>query len=123
MKIIIKKPDKDVPKNSKENVFLAFDENNSYLGHGYVFPYFNYEVTYEHPLNIFIDINVPSNDQEVKDTIFDNLINRAETIRKATIGINTRIYGGAPSQERDKILYLISKGFIADEGAHLLRRG
>jgi ribosomal protein S18 acetylase RimI-like enzyme len=122
MKIIIKNPEKDIPENSKENVFLAFDANNAYLGHGYVFPYFNYEVTYEHPLNMFIDINVPSNNQEVKDTIFDNLINRAETIRKASFGINARIYGGAPSEERDKILYLISKGFIADEGAHLYEK-
>ena len=61
MKIVIRNPEKYIPENSKENIFLAFDVNNLYLGSGFVFPYFNYEATYEHPFNIFIDVNVPSN--------------------------------------------------------------
>jgi hypothetical protein len=38
MKIIVKNPEKDVPENSKENVFLAFDANNEYLGMVMYFP-------------------------------------------------------------------------------------
>jgi ribosomal protein S18 acetylase RimI-like enzyme len=123
MKIVIRNPEKNIPENNKENIFLAFDVNNLYLGSGFVFPYFNYEATYEHPFNIFIDVNVPSNDQEVKDAIFDKLIIRAEAIRKDNkIKVNSRVYGGAASHDRDKISYLVSKGFIADEGTYLYEK-
>ena len=123
MKIVIRNPEKYIPENSKENIFLAFDVNNLYLGSGFVFPYFNYEATYEHPFNIFIDVNVPSNEQEVKDAIFDKLIIRAEAIRKDNkIKVNSRVYGGAASHDRDKISYLVSKGFIADEGTYLYEK-
>jgi len=125
MKIIIRNAEQDTDVNKAENIFIAFDENNEYLGYGYVYPSFNYDISYKHPHNIYIDMNVESNIQcwnSVMDALFERIMKRAHEIRDEHNDINARIYGGCFASDTEKIQYYISKRLADDEGTHLYEK-
>jgi len=77
MKIEIKNPKEDQYGNSKENIFLAFNDNGSYLGSAYAYPNINYHQIYETPYIIYIYIDIELNvdkllKDEVKQKLFDD---------------------------------------------------
>lgn len=125
MKCIIKNPDSDMNGNTAENIFIASNENGAYLGHGYVYTHVYHEIALEHPYNLFIDINVNEgveNCNDVKDALFERVMQRAVELRKEYPDLKARIYGGCFSGESEKIGFFISKGFIHDDGTYLYER-
>jgi ribosomal protein S18 acetylase RimI-like enzyme len=125
MEIIIRNPETDMQGNSAENIFIAFDENNSYLGHGYVYVYVNTDMTPDHPLNLHVSIQVDEQApkaMEIKDCLFGKLMERAYALRKGKQELKARIYAGCLSEEHEKLLYFLNKGFIHDDGTYLFER-
>ncbi|MCD8500418.1 MAG: hypothetical protein LRY71_00430 [Bacillaceae bacterium] len=90
-------PSEDCYGNHKENIFLAFDEDQQFLGSGYVFPNLNFDMAPDHPMNIYIDINMANpNDlgSEVCCELFNNLKDRAQEIKDTNKDVTTRLYIG-----------------------------
>ena len=112
-------------KNGKnENVFEAYDSENNFLGKGGVDPFLASDLYDNQRLNIFINIKVEdlANKKEIKDHIFDKLIERAYSIREKNKDLETRVYHCCFSNDKESIDYYTSKdGFIHDEGMHTLR--
>lgn len=122
-KYIIKNPKEDSYGNEKENIFIAFDREEHYLGSGYVFPNMNHDMAPEHPLNVYMDINMAAESNignEVSCELLDKLMNRAEEIKKENEDIQTRLYFGCIGDDRRKFDFFVSNGFIHDEGTYLL---
>ncbi|WP_051623544.1 GNAT family N-acetyltransferase [Clostridium hydrogeniformans] len=99
MNIEIKNSVKDQYGNSKNNIFLAFSDDGSYLGSSYVYPNMNHCQIEEIPYLIFIDINLEENmdkllKDKVKQELFDKAFFRANEIRKERPDLNARIYSG-----------------------------
>ena len=122
-KFIIKNPEENIHGNEKENILIAFDEKGSYLGRGYIFPNINYDMAVEHPLNIYIDIEMQSEYElrdEVSSKLLDKLTKRAKEVQKEYKAIKSRLYTGCMIDEIKKYNFFISKGFIHDEGTYIL---
>lgn len=119
----IKNPEENTHGNKKENILIAYDNNSEYLGRGYIFPNINYDMTIEHPLNIYIDIEMKNEDEfgnEVSDKLLDGLTRRAYEVQKEYPGIKSRLYTGCLINEIKKYNFYTSKGFIHDEGTYIL---
>lgn len=122
-KFIIKNPEQNMYGNQKENILIAFDEKGNYLGRGYIFPNINYDMAVEHPLNIYIDIEMQSENElgdEVSGKLLNELIMRAKEVQKEYKDIKSRLYTGCMVDEVKKYNFFISKGFIHDGGTYLL---
>lgn len=119
----IKNPKEDSYGNKKENIFIAFDNNDNYLGSGYIYPNLNYDMTPEHPLNIYLDINMAKEDDlgnEVSCELLQKLQVRASEVKEANKDIPARLYIGIVGENKAKFDFFESKGFVHDEGTHLL---
>ena len=115
MEIEIKNPKEDQYGNSKENIFLAFGDNGSYLGSAYTYPNINYHQTYETPYLIFIDIDIEFNMEEllkgeVKQKLFDKVFIRAKELRMERPDLKARIYSGF-EYNNAKLDFYIKNGF------------
>jgi ribosomal protein S18 acetylase RimI-like enzyme len=115
MEIEIKNPKEDQYGNSKENIFLAFGDNGSYLGSAYTYPNINYHQTYETPYLIFIDIDIEFNMEEllkdeVKQKLFDKVFIRAKELRMESPDLKARIYSGFEYND-EKLDFYIKNGF------------
>ena len=58
MNINVVQAQEDKYGNVKENIYLAFDEQNQYLGSGYVYPMINSHQTDEIPYLIYMNLSV-----------------------------------------------------------------
>lgn len=104
--------------NSKENIFIAFGDNGSYLGSAYAYPTTNYHQTYETPYLIFIDINIADNidkslNDEVSQKLFNKVFLRAKELRMKRLDLIARIYAGF-EYNKDKLDFYIKNGFEED---------
>lgn len=118
MQIKIINPNEDQYGNSKENIFIAFDDKENYLGSSYAYPGVNYHQTYDTPYLIFIDVNIAENidkslGDEVKQKLFDNVLLRAKELRIEKQELKTRIYAGFESDPMKNKFY-IKNGFEED---------
>ncbi|WP_291579717.1 GNAT family N-acetyltransferase [Clostridium sp. UBA6640] len=116
MNIKICNPKEDRP--GKENIFLAFDEKENYLGYAYAYPAINYHQTYETPYAIFIDVNIEFDldkllEYEVRQKLFDKVYSRAKELRMERPDLKARIYSGF-SYDKDKLDFYIKNGFEED---------
>lgn len=121
--LIIRNPKEDSYGNVKENIFIAFDHNENYLGSGYIYPNLNYDMSPEHPMNIYLDINMANQDDfgnEVCCELLNKLKVRAKEIRELNKDITARLYFGCISGDRTKFDFFVSKGFVHDEATYLL---
>lgn len=118
MNIEIKNPTKNQYGNNKDNIFLAFSDDGSYLGSSYVYPNMNHYQIEEIPYLIFIDINLEENmdkllKDKVKQELFDKVFLRANEIRKERPDLNARIYSGF-EYNMDNMEFYIRNGFEED---------
>lgn len=100
---------------AKENIFLAFDEKEQYLGHGYVYPTVNRHQTNETPYLLYIAINVEEQPQaeEIKQLLFESIMERAKALRIEKKELNCRIYAGFASNQKMMNFYT-RNGFEED---------
>lgn len=115
MNIEIYNPQVDQYGNSKENIFVAFGDNGSYLGSAYAYPTINYHQTYETPYLIFISVNTADNINkslidEVNQSLFDKVFLRAKELRTQRVDLTTRIYAGF-EYDKYKLDFYIKNGF------------
>lgn len=115
MSIEIKNPKEDQYGNSKENIFLAFSDDGSYLGSAYTYPNINYHQAHETPYLIFIDIDIESNmdkllKDEVKQKLFDKVFLRAKELQRERPDLKARIYSGF-EYNNEKLDFYIKNGF------------
>ncbi len=115
MSIEIKNPKEDQYGNSKENIFLAFSDDGSYLGSAYTYPNINYHQVHETPYLIFIDIDIESNmdkllKDEVKQKLFDKVFLRAKELQRERPDLKARIYSGF-GYNNEKLDFYIKNGF------------
>lgn len=96
MKITIQQAQEDGYGNVKENIFLAFDENQQYLGNGFVYPTINEHQTNETPYLIFVSLNVEDQPQaeKIRKLLFDAMMKRADELRSKRPQMACRIYAG-----------------------------
>ena len=118
MNFEIHNPSEDQYGNSKENIFIAFDINENYLGSAYAYPSINHHQTYETPYLIFININIAENidklsADEVKQNLFDKVFFRAKELRMQKPDLKSRIYSGFEYDENEFGFY-IKNGFEKD---------
>jgi len=118
MGIEIKNPVKDQYGNSKNNIFLAFSDDGSYLGSSYVYANMDHCQIEEIPYLIFIDINLEENTDKllkdkVKQQLFDKVFLRAKELRKERPDLNARIYSGFP-YNKDNMDFYVKNGFEED---------
>ena len=118
MGIEIKNPAEDQYGNSKSNIFLAFNEDGSYLGSAYAYPNMKHCQIEETPYLIFIDINVEENmdkllKDKVQEELFDKVYFRAKEIRRERPDLKARIYSGF-EYNMEKMSFYIENGFEED---------
>jgi GNAT superfamily N-acetyltransferase len=118
MNIQITNPKEDKYGNSKENIFLAFDDEDNYLGSAYAYPAVNHHQTYETPYIIFIGINIDDNVnkslyEEAKQMLFDKVFSRARELRTQMPELKARIYAGFEYNVEEFAFY-IKNGFEED---------
>jgi len=118
MNFIIKNPIKDQYGNSKDNIFLAFDNKDNYLGSAYAYKAINYHQTYETPCTIFIDVNVEGDVdnllyEEVRQRLFDEVYLRAKTLRMENPNLKAKIYSGF-EYNKNKLDFYLKNGFNED---------
>ncbi len=113
--IIIQQAKEDTNGCAKENVFLAFDEKEQYLGHGYVYPTVNRHQTYETPYLLYIEINVEEQPQaeEIKKLLFEAIMERTKALQIEKKELNCRIYAGFASNQNMMDFYT-RNGFEED---------
>lgn len=118
MSAVIRNPREDQYGNQKENIFLAFDSEENYLGSAYTFPTINRHQTNEIPYLIFIAVNMEEAiDAEVKkqakQKLFDNVLSRAKELRSLEPDLKARIYAGFEYSE-ETLGFYIENGFEED---------
>ncbi|GKX66502.1 GNAT family N-acetyltransferase [Inconstantimicrobium mannanitabidum] len=118
MQVKIINPNEDQYGNSKENIFIAFDDKENYLGSAYAYPNVNYHQTQDTPYLIFIDVNILENmdnslGDEVKKKLFDNVFSRAKELRLEKPELKARIYAGFENNSVKNEFY-IKNGFEED---------
>ena len=113
--ITIQNAKEDSYGNVKENIFLAVDDKEQYLGSGYVYPTMNRHQTNETPYLIFIDINVNEQPQaeEIRQLLFESIMERAKALRKEKEHLCCRIYSGF-EWNQSKMDFYIRNGFEED---------
>ena len=122
---IIKNPKEDMYGNSKENILLAFDGDENYLGSGYIYPKLNFDMSPEHPLNIYVDITMATASEignDVSCELLSRLMDRAKEVKEEYKEIQGRLYFGSLGDDQTKYDFFLSQGFIHDEGSYLLER-
>lgn len=113
MKFKIFNPKEDIQGNSKENIFVVMDESG-YLGSGYVYPKLT-SITPDHPVNIFIDINIDDKYlyHEIGFELFHLLRKQAISLFKHTKLNKGLLYYGS-EVINEKIHFFRDQGFKED---------
>lgn len=118
MNIEICNSQEDQYGNSKENIFIAFGDNGSYLGSSYAYPTINHHQTYETPYLIFIGVNIADNidkslNDEVSQKLFNKVFLRAKELRMQRVDLVARIYAGF-EYNKEMLDFYIKNGFKED---------
>lgn len=118
MNFEIRNSKEDQYGNSKDNIFLAFDNSGNYLGSSYAYPAINHCQTYETPYTIFINVMVESNvdkplSKEVRQKLFDKVYTRAKELRTERLDLKARIYSGFEYDD-EKLDFYVTNGFDED---------
>jgi ribosomal protein S18 acetylase RimI-like enzyme len=118
MSIKICNSQEDQYGNIKENIFLASDDNGSFLGSAYAYPTVNHHQTNETPFLIFISVNPMDNlakslEDDVKKKLFYSVFLRAKEIRAERPDLTARIYAGF-EYDKDKLDFYLKNGFEED---------
>lgn len=108
MNIQIINPNEDQYGNAKENIFLAFDEQDEFLGYAFVYPSINTHQTGDTPYLLFIQVN--TNQDYVRQSLFDQVYNRAKTLRALQPDLKAHIYTGFEPDE-EKLAFYVKNGF------------
>lgn len=83
--------------NTKENIFLAYDDSENYIGCSWVYPGIKYHELQETPHAIFININMKNDldkglEDEAKQVLFEKVFARAKEIRIERPDLKAIIY-------------------------------
>jgi len=118
MSIEIRNSNEDQYGNSKKNIFLAFDDEEHYVGNAYAYPSINYHQTYETPYLIFINIDIDDKVDKafgdvVRQRLFDKVFSRAKELRIEKLDLKSRVYSGFEYNE-DILRFYIKNGFEED---------
>jgi len=115
MEIRVQQAQEDQYGNVKENIFLAFDEENSYLGNGFIYPMINVHQTNETPYLLYfgIDVNEHLQAEEIREQLLDAVMIRADELRKLKPDIPCRIYTGF-EWNKEKMEFYLKHGFQED---------
>lgn len=118
MTIEIKNPKKNLYGNDKNNIFLAYSKEGSYLGSAFVYANLTHSQIEAIPFLIFIAIELDEiRDKRVKEKAKDELLGkvltRAYEIRKTRPDLNARIYSGF-GYDQERMNFFVENGFEED---------
>jgi ribosomal protein S18 acetylase RimI-like enzyme len=106
MNITIKNPQEDQHGNQKENIFIAFDNNNQYIGHAYLVLTVNHDQIKEIPVLIYFDIELVIEDKTTRRFLFDNVMKRARVLRARYPHYKALAYTGFMTNNEKLAFYL-----------------
>lgn len=113
-----------IDKGKDESEIIAYDLSDKVLGRGYIHEFLASDLYDNKRLNMYINIKVETNEnkEEIKDFIFNSLMEKAYDIRKNHKDIKSRVYHCCFADDTPNIEYYKKKdGFIHDEGMHIIR--
>lgn len=112
MKIKIFNPKEDMQGNDRKNVYIVMDESGQYIGNGFVYKKITTTMTPEHPVNIFIEINLQPHylNHRIGIELFKVLEKRAETLFEESVYQKGLLYYGT-TELNDKVTFFIEQGF------------
>lgn len=107
----------------KNNVFIVMDESGRYIGNGFLHPKVTHILTPDHPLNIFIEINLEPYylNHKIGQELLKILKRRAEAIFKASAYKKGLLYYGA-DQLNEKISFFIEHGFTESYNTQKMKK-
>ncbi len=114
-----------IKDSERKNIIEAYDEKGNLVGEAIISPFKASDI-HEHPrMNIYFDINV--NDIEgkndIKDQMFDEIIQRSRTISENYKDYVVKVYHCCFSDNKENIEYYSSKeGFKNDEGMYVIKK-
>ena len=118
-------PPADMHGARNENIFVALDENKKTLGLILIYPFFDHDIEPEHPHNLYLHLHIePDTEQKeaVKESLLEKALQRATEIKSEAGQMKTRVYVAFLKNEQDGIDFFLERGFIHDEGMHILER-
>lgn len=123
MKIKIFNPKEDMHGNQRENIFIVMDEENQYIGSGYVFPKLTPSLTPEHPLNVFIDMHLKPEylEHTIGEKLFKALYKRTQELMSIP-NIQGLLYFGTDNPDHPLLTFYEQHDFNLKLPAVLLQR-
>jgi GNAT superfamily N-acetyltransferase len=109
----------------KENIFIALDKEGRPLGSCFIYPFFDQDIEPEHPLNLYLHLQAEGNRdsrESVKDVLLEHALQRAAEIKHQEEQTKTRVYACFFKHQQEEIAYFLRRGFVHDEGMHILER-
>lgn len=109
MFIQIKHPKESIHGNDPKNIFIAYDNQDQYLGHAYLVIRDD-QTQIPYPRLIYIGMDVPQSsnhkDQDrVKTELFSRALDRSKQIYNESPEVKTRVYTGLPYNESEFNFY------------------
>jgi len=117
MNIQVINPKEDQFENKKENIFLAFDDHNNYLGHAYVVQSSNHHQIFDISHLLYFDVEV-LNDMDAdltnhtRQILYDHILKRALEIRDEKPTVKARFYTGV-IDNLEKLTFYYNNGLDA----------
>jgi len=123
MKIKIFNPKEDMQGNDRKNVYIVMDETGQYIGNGFVNKKITRTLTPEHPINIFIEINLEPHflNHRIGIELFKVLEKRAETLFNDSVYQNGLLYYGT-TELNEKVTFFIELGFSESMNTHRMTK-
>ena len=118
-------PSTDMHGASKENIFVALDENKKTLGLILIYPFFDYDIEPEHPHNLYLHLHIEAETEQkeaIKEMLLEKALQRAAEIKSEAGQTKTRVYAAFLKNQQDGIDFYLKRGFTHDEGMHILER-
>ena len=109
----------------RDNIFFALDREGEPLGSLFLYPFFDQVVAREHPLNLYLHLQVEVSAEEsepVKDQLLERAMRRAAEIKREEEQEKARVYACFFAHQQDEIAYFMRRGFVHDEGMLVLER-
>lgn len=114
-----------IKDSKRKHMIEAYDKENNLVGEALISPFMDSDLAETPRLNIYIDIVATdiSNEGEIKDQLFDEVMKRSLAIKKENSDIDVRVYHCCFSDNQKNIDYFSSKqGFKHDEGMHIIKK-
>ena len=118
-------PSADMHGASKENIFIALDDDKETLGLILIYPFFDHDIEPEHPHNLYLHLHTePQTEykEAIKEMLLERAVQRAVEIKSEASQTKTRVYAAFLKNQQDEIGFFLERGFIHDEGMHILER-